>query len=90
MEIMGSVQAYAELCDNLVVDDTGMQQAAMANNINQTAFDDAGNQAKLTGQYQMMIQSAESYTNRDFFCGNGLVEFGTDGVNFPGLLKETN
>ncbi|TCT39606.1 hypothetical protein [Martelella mediterranea] len=90
MEIMGSAHAYEELCDNLVIDEDVMQQAAMVNNITQMVFDDAGNQARFTGQYQRMIQSAESYTDRDFFCDNGLVEFGKDGVNFPGLLKQKN
>ncbi|TCT41170.1 hypothetical protein [Martelella mediterranea] len=90
MEIMGSAHAYEELCDNLIIDEGVMRQVALENHITEAVFNQPRNQQSFTGQYQRMIQSADSYTDRDFFCGNGLVEFGADGVNIPGLLKQKN
>jgi len=90
MEMMGSAHAYEELCDNLVIDESVMQRAAMVNNITQMVFDDAGNQARFTGQYQRIVQSAEGYNTIELFCDMGEMSYGADGVNIPGLLKQKN
>lgn len=90
MEMLGEAQAFGAFCDNLVLDESAMQQAAAFNNITQMVFNDPRNQARLTEQYQQTLQTAEGFSNSEAFCNMGEVSYGADGVNIPGLLKEKN